>query len=124
MTGLLAAKVEWQRDEKGQFKMVEVPGSEFELPADLVVLAMGFEHVVHEGMVDAFGVDYSSRGNIAVDDQHMTSVPGVFATGDAKRGASLVVWAIQEGREAAQGIDVYLSRSSLQPMSEAQATIV
>ena len=124
VTGLLAAKVEWQRDEKGQFKMVEVPGSEFELPADLVVLAMGFEHVVHEGMVDAFGVDYSSRGNIAVDDQHMTSVPGVFATGDAKRGASLVVWAIQEGREAAQGIDVYLSRSSLQPMSEAQATIV
>lgn len=121
ITGLLAAQVEWQKDEKGQFKMVEVPGSEFEVKADLVVLAMGFEHVVHEGLVDALGVDYNSRGNIAVDDQHMTSVEGIFATGDAKRGASLVVWAIQEGREAAQGIDAYFNRSATETASVSQS---
>jgi glutamate synthase (NADPH/NADH) small chain len=121
ITGLLAAKVEWQKGDNGQYKMVEVPGSEFELPADLVVLAMGFESVVHEGMVDAFGVAYDSRKNIAVDEKHMTSVPGIFATGDAKRGASLVVWAIQEGREAAQGIDAYLKSQSAEPTVHAQA---
>ncbi len=108
VSSLLAALVEWQRGDNGQYRMAELPGSEFELQADLVVLAMGFEHAVHEGLVNALGVQYDARGNIGVDSHHMTNVDGVFATGDAKRGASLVVWAIQEGREAARGIHAYL----------------
>ncbi len=107
---LLAARVEWTRGENGQYRMAELPGSEFELQADLVILAMGFEHAVHEGLVNSFGVKFDPRGNIAVDANHMTSVDGVFATGDAKRGASLVVWAIQEGQEAARHIHAYLQR--------------
>ncbi|HVO41431.1 MAG TPA: glutamate synthase subunit beta, partial [Aggregatilineales bacterium] len=110
---LLSSRVEWKRDEKGQYRMSAIPGTEFELDADLVILAMGFEHVVHEGLVDAFGLTCNPRGNIAVDDQYMTSVEGVFATGDAKRGASLIVWAIQEGREAAKGINAYLNQLSV-----------
>jgi glutamate synthase (NADPH/NADH) small chain len=110
---LLASQVEWKRNDKGQYQMVDIPGTEFELQAELVVLAMGFEHVVHEGLANAFGVEYNSRGNIAVNDQQMTSVEGVFAAGDAKRGASLVVWAIQEGRVAAKHIDAYLRRPAV-----------
>jgi len=105
---LIAARVEWKRDDKGAYRMVDVPDSSFELRADLVILAMGFEHVVHEGLANALGVNYSPRGNIHVDANHMTSVDGIFAAGDAKRGASLVVWAIQEGRENARAIDAYL----------------
>lgn len=108
VTRLLCNQVEWQKNDKGQFQMVNVPGSEFELQADLVVLAMGFEHLVHEGLADAFGIEYTSRGNVAVDKKYMTNVEGVFAAGDSKRGASLVVWAIQEGREAAKAIDAWL----------------
>lgn len=107
---LLVARVDWQRDEKGQYRMIDLPGSEFQLDADLVVLAMGFEHVIHEGLANAFAVNYNSRGNIDVNAHRMTNVDGVFAAGDAKRGASLVVWAIQEGRETAKSIDAYLRR--------------
>jgi glutamate synthase (NADPH/NADH) small chain len=117
VTKLLCNQVEWQKDEKGQFKMVNVPGSDFELEAELVVLAMGFEHLVHEGLADAFGITYTARGNAAVDKKCMTNVDGVFAAGDAKRGASLVVWAIQEGREVAKAIDAWL-------MAPAQTTDV
>src|SRR5450432_1890387 len=116
---MLCNSVEWQKDDKGQFQMVAVPGTEFELQADLVVLAMGFDSVIHEGLADAFGVVYNPRSNVSVDAQHMTSVDGVFAAGDAKRGASLVVWAIQEGRETARGIDAYLRRPAL---AETRAT--
>ncbi len=105
---LLAAKVEWTRGDKGQYQMNEIPGSEFELPADLVVLAMGFEHPVHEWLLDGLGTKYDPRGNVSANAKYMTSVEGVFAAGDARRGASLVVWAIQEGREAAKHIDAYL----------------
>jgi glutamate synthase (NADPH/NADH) small chain len=69
---------------------------------------MGFVHVMQGGLVEQLGVELDGRGNIAVDEDYMTSVPGVFAGGDANRGASLVVWAIHEGREAAKGIDRYL----------------
>jgi len=105
---LEAVQVEWQKGDNGQYRMVELPDTAFELEADLVVLAMGFEHVVHEGLVNDLGVKVTPRGNIAVDTNGMTSVDGVFAAGDSKRGASLVVWAIQEGREAARDIDRYL----------------
>ncbi|MBN1428245.1 MAG: glutamate synthase subunit beta [Anaerolineae bacterium] len=104
---LAATRVDWQEDN-GRYRMVEIHGSEFELETDLVLLAMGFEHVVHEGLVDEMGLALSPRGNIAVDENYMTSVDGVFSAGDAIRGASLVVWAIQEGQEAARKIDAYL----------------
>ncbi|MEP7284748.1 MAG: glutamate synthase subunit beta [Chloroflexota bacterium] len=121
---LLAAQVEWKRDEKGQFSMVELPGTEFEVAADLVVLAMGFEHVVHEGLADAFGIAYGPRGNVHVNGHYMTNVDGVFAAGDAKRGASLVVWAIQEGREAAKAINAYLNRPAMTDTARSEAITV
>ena len=85
-----------------------VPGTEQEVPADLVLLAMGFTGPVKRGLVDELGVEIDARGNVKADENYMTSVPGVFAAGDARRGQSLVVWAIAEGRSAARGIDQYL----------------
>jgi len=104
---LSGVQVEW-RPNNGKSGMTEVPGSEFELEAELVLLAMGFEHVVHSGLVTDLGVRLNERGNIAVDSHFMTSVPGVFAAGDSIRGASLVVWAIHQGREAAEHMNAYL----------------
>jgi glutamate synthase (NADPH) small chain len=89
-------------------KFEPIPGTEFSLEVDLVLLAMGFEGPVRSGMVEQLGVALDARGNIAADQNHMSSVPGVFAAGDMRRGQSLVVWAIAEGRRAAQGIDSYL----------------
>ena len=86
----------------------KVEGSEFTIQADLVLLAMGFLHPQHEGLIEQFGLELDGRGNIAAND-FATSVPGVFAAGDARRGQSLVVWAIAEGRQAARAADEYLS---------------
>ncbi|MCG3206123.1 MAG: Glutamate synthase [NADPH] small chain [Elusimicrobia bacterium] len=105
---LQGVKIEWKKDDKGQMKMVDVPGSEFELPADLVLLAMGFVHPVHEGMIQQLGVNLDPRGNVMVDSNNMTSKEGVFAAGDMAIGQSLVVRAIKQGRNAARGIDKYL----------------
>ena len=88
--------------------MKEIPGSEFTLKLDLVLLAMGFVHVRHDKLLDELGVEYDPRGNIRVNPDYATSVPGVFAAGDANTGASLVVRAIFHGRQAAAGIDRYL----------------
>lgn len=106
---LEAVNIVWQQDENGRYSFEEIPATQFELDADLVLLAMGFVHVVKGGLIADLGVDLDARGNVIVDQNYMTNVDGVFAAGDAKRGASLVVWAIQEGREAARGIDIYLS---------------
>lgn len=103
-----AAAVEWEDDGSGGSRMHEIPGSDFEIEADLVFLAMGFTHVVQGGLVCDSGVDLDSRGNIAIDENYMTSAEGIFAAGDSVRGASLVVWAIQYGREVAGAIDRYL----------------
>ena len=84
------------------------PAREFTLDADLVLLAMGFTGPVRNGMIEQLGVELDARGNVAADENYMTSVPGVFAAGDMRRGQSLVVWAIAEGRKAARGIDRYL----------------
>jgi glutamate synthase (NADPH/NADH) small chain len=96
--------------------MREVPGSDFELPADLVLLAMGFVHPVQAGLVEGLGVALDARGNVLADTQNfVTSEPGVFSAGDCRRGQSLVVWAQWEGREAARAVDIYLrGESSLQ----------
>jgi glutamate synthase (NADPH/NADH) small chain len=86
-------------------KIEEQPGTVRTLPADLVLLALGFLGPEREGMLAELGVDFDGRGNVAVDEYHQTSIPGVFAAGDMARGQSLVVWAIMEGRQAARGVD-------------------
>jgi glutamate synthase (NADPH) small chain len=91
-----------------------LPGSHFTLDADLVLLAMGFLGPVRNGMLEQFGLELDQRGNVATTN-HMSSVPGVFAAGDMRRGQSLVVWAIAEGRKAARAIDAYLMGESKLP---------
>ncbi len=111
ITGLQCIRLEWSGG-----KMEEVAGSEFELPADLVLLAMGFVNPVHEGMLDALGVAYDERGNVEADtDSYKSSLDKVFAAGDMRRGQSLVVWAIREGRQCARAIDEFLMGSSNLP---------
>jgi glutamate synthase (NADPH/NADH) small chain len=89
-------------------KFTPIPDTEFAMDVDLVLLAMGFTGPVKNGLLDHLGVAYDSRGAVAVDDNFMTNLEGVFAGGDTKRGASLIVWAIAEGRKMAAGIDRYL----------------
>jgi glutamate synthase (NADPH/NADH) small chain len=97
-------------------KMVPIPGSEFELKADLVLLAMGFVSPVHEGMLTNLGVKLDPRGNVAANvNDYKTSIDKLFAAGDMRRGQSLVVWAIREGRQAARAIDEYLMGSTVLP---------
>ncbi len=113
---LTACHVEWVKDEKGAMAMKEVPGTEFTIPAQLVLLAMGYVHPVHEGMVEQLGVAKDGRGNVKATTEgagsYATSVPKVFAAGDMRRGQSLVVWAIREGRQCAREIDAFLMGSS------------
>ncbi len=97
-------------------KFEPIPGTEFTLNADLVLLAMGFAGPVRNGMLEQFGVVLDPRGNVATDDQYATSAPGVFAAGDMRRGQSLVVWAIAEGRKAAASVDTYLKNAHIQPV--------
>ncbi len=94
---------------------VAVPGSEFEIRADLVLLAMGFTGPRREGLLTQFGVELTDGGTVRTDDAHRTTVPGVFAAGDVRRGASLIVWAIREGRDAAASVDAYLRGSNRPP---------
>ncbi len=90
-------------------KFEPISGSEFTRDADLVLIAMGFLGPVRNGMIDQLGVQLDNRGHVATDQNYMSSVPGVFAAGDMRRGQSLVVWAISEGRKAAEGVDAYLA---------------
>ncbi len=106
---LRCMKVEW-KEKKGAWSPVEVKGSEFELPAGLVLLALGFVHPVHEGLVSDLGLALDGRGNIQVDDMMRTSNPKVFAAGDAVQGASLVLKAIRQGRIAAEAMDRCLAK--------------
>jgi len=94
-----------------------IPGSEFTLDADLVLLAMGFLGPVRSGMIEQLGLALDNRGNVATHDGYMTSVDGIFAAGDMRRGQSLVVWAISEGRKAAAAIDSYLAAKS-EPLAQ------
>jgi glutamate synthase (NADPH) small chain len=113
---LTACHVEWVKDEKGGMAMKEVAGTEFTIPAQLVLLAMGYVHPVHEGLVDGLGVAKDARGNVRAATEgagsYATSVPKVFAAGDMRRGQSLVVWAIREGRQCAREMDAFLMGSS------------
>jgi glutamate synthase (NADPH/NADH) small chain len=103
-----AVRLERRSLADGRTDFAQMPGSEFELEADLVLLAMGFTGPVKSRLLVDLGVELDSRGTIATDAAHRTSVPGVFVAGDAHRGASLIVWAIREGRDAADSIDSWL----------------
>ena len=118
------ATTKFEGDENGNVKKLHgirvgpapkfepIAGTEFTLDAELVLLAMGFLGPVKNGMIEKLGVALDNRGNVAADEDYMSSVPGVFAAGDMRRGQSLVVWAIAEGRKAARGVDKYLMGSS------------
>jgi glutamate synthase (NADPH/NADH) small chain len=108
VTSLQGVSVDWARDN-GSWQMREVDGSGFELQADLVLLAMGFVSPVRDGLLGSLGVELDDRGNVdAGTDDYATSVPGVFTAGDMRRGQSLVVWAIREGRQCARAVDQHL----------------
>jgi len=102
-----AVRLEWNGP-----KFTEIPGSEFEMPADLVLLAMGFLHHEHKTMLEELGVQCDERGNVKCDTHYQTTTEGIFAAGDMRRGQSLVVWAISEGRECARHVDEFLTGMS------------
>jgi glutamate synthase (NADPH/NADH) small chain len=121
------ATMKFTADENGNVKQLHavrvgpppkfepVPGTEFTMDADLVLLAMGFLGPVRNGMIEQLGIALDQRGNVSTDENYMSSVPGVFAAGDMRRGQSLVVWAIAEGRKAARGVDQYLMGATKLP---------
>lgn len=116
VTTLNGVGLEWTQGEDGRMEMQEVNGSDFELKADLVLLAMGFVHPIHEGMIEALKVNLDDRGNVDADTEaYQTSVDKIFAAGDMRRGQSLVVWAIREGRQCARSIDEFLMGESELP---------
>jgi glutamate synthase (NADPH) small chain len=116
VTALECVRVDWLKGPDGRFQMQEIPGSTFTLKADLVLLAMGFLGPRRLGMVDQSGVELDPRGNVRANTvDYRTTVEKVFAAGDMRRGQSLVVWAIREGRQCARAIDEYLMGSSLLP---------
>ncbi len=125
LENLHAVRLDWgPPDETGRPAMNEVPGSEFKLETQLVLLALGFLSPEPNGMLKDLGVELDGRGNVAIDSNMMTSVPGVFAAGDMARGQSLIVWAIALGRDAARGIDEFLMDSSPLPPSAATSSAI
>ncbi len=106
---LHGVRLEWVAGDDGRMETKEISGSEFDLKADLVLLAMGFVHPVQEGLLNDLAVEYDGRGNVqATELDYQTSVKKVFAAGDMRRGQSLIVWAIREGRQCAGSIDAFL----------------
>ncbi len=117
LKGINAVRLEWNGP-----KFTEIPGSEFFMPAELVLLAMGFLHPEKPGMLEQLGVALDERGNVKTDGNYSTSVENVFSAGDMRRGQSLVVWAISEGRECARAVDSFLQgTASLLPAKEHSA---
>jgi len=114
---LHGVRLDWVPGANGRPVMKEIPGSEFELDCDLVLLALGFLGPEPDTVLAQLGVDLTDRGNVAVGADYQTNVPGVFACGDMRRGQSLVVWAIWEGRECARGVDAMLMGRTFLPSS-------
>jgi glutamate synthase (NADPH/NADH) small chain len=113
LTALECVRVDWSKGEDGRMRMGEAPGSEFELKADLVLLAMGFLGPRREAMIEQAGVELDARGNVKANMvDYRTTTPKVFACGDMRRGQSLVVWAIREGRQCARAVDAFLMGAS------------
>lgn len=104
--------VEMKRIDDGRMSFEDIPGTEREMNADFVFLAMGFLGPERKGMIEELGVELTERGNVQRDEEWMTSVPGVFTAGDMQRGQSLIVWAIAEGRSCARAVDMYLMGES------------
>jgi glutamate synthase (NADPH/NADH) small chain len=115
LKGLKVVDLEWKLMDDGRpAQFIEVPDSEREIPCELALLAMGFLHAQHEGMIQELGVELDERGNVKANERKFnTSIPKVFSAGDMRRGQSLVVWAISEGRECARKVDEYLMGSSI-----------
>ena len=111
---LKTVEIEWEVGQKG---FVEIPGTEKEIPCDLALLAVGFLHPQKKGLIEQLGVELDTRGNVKAD-QYQTSEAGIFAAGDMRRGQSLVVWAISEGREAARAVDTWLMGRSQLPAKD------
>ena len=109
LCGVRAAEVEWKKDDKGRFTPVEKKGSEFEIPCDLALLAMGFTKEGNMRILNAFGVATTPAGDPVLDASGMTNLPGVFVAGDLSKGASLVVRAIADGRAAAAAVNAWLA---------------
>jgi len=101
-------KVDWKKDATGRWNMSEIAGTEEIVDVELALLSMGFTQPVHVGLLDALGVDYDQRGNVKVNNKKQTSVAKLFAAGDAEKGASLVVHAIEAGKVAAKNMDAFL----------------
>ncbi|MFD2572108.1 glutamate synthase subunit beta [Spirosoma soli] len=112
LKALRLVDLEW-KNENGRMQMVEKPGTEREIPCELALLAAGFLHPQHNGLLDDLGLEYDERGNVKANKYQTTTNPKVFAAGDMRRGQSLVVWAISEGREAARAADCYLMGETL-----------
>ncbi len=113
LTGVKVAEMGWTAPEPGKMpKYQELSGTEKVVPCDLAFLAIGFLHPQHAGMLNELGVEYDERGNVKCNEKYQTSVAKVFSAGDMRRGQSLVVWAISEGREAARNVDIYLTGES------------
>ena len=108
-------EVEWAAGNNGSAAPREIPGTEKEWPAELVLLALGFLGPETSGLLSQLGVAIDAHGNVAVDEEKATSVPAVFAAGDMARGQSLVVWAIADGRRAAKGVDRFLMGETVLP---------
>jgi glutamate synthase (NADPH/NADH) small chain len=109
VTGLKGIVVEWAKDSNGSLKMTEIKNSEFKLEADLILLAMGFLHTSHNDIVKILNLNIDKRGNIEANENYFeTSSSKIFVAGDARRGQSLVVWAIREGRDCAASINNFL----------------
>ncbi len=116
VTALECVRIDWVKDETGRMQMKEIPGSEFELEADLVLLAMGFLGPRRNALLDQSGVSFDSRGNVLANtNDYRTSVDRIFAAGDMRRGQSLVVRAIREGRQCARAVDEFLMGSTTLP---------
>ena len=116
VTGLDLIRNEWRQNQEGQFSMTEIPETNFHLKADLVLLAMGFVHPRPEGLINQLDVMLDDRGNVKADETfYKTSRKNVFVAGDMRRGQSLVVWAIKEGRRAAKAVDEHLMGTSTLP---------
>ena len=106
-------RLEWRQEADGRWTMQEIAGSEAVIPAELVLLALGFVHPVHEGMLQQLGVALDAQGNVRANtENYQTSRNNVFVAGDMRRGQSLVVWAIREGRQCARAVDEFLMGGS------------
>ena len=121
LKALKIVDLEWQASTDGRpAQFSEKPGSEREIPCELVLLAMGFLHIQHNGLIDSLDIEKDERGNVkATEKNYQTSLPKIFAAGDTRRGQSLVVWAISEGRESARKVDEFLMSFSLLEQKDA-----